>query len=157
MAVDDLRSGTWVTYIGGRATSARLRRCRIEVTSGPDAGLVRDIEAKETIGDVTRAGGVIGTPFSPINGTLNDEQIQRQYLPRALLYLAMFLLTQWLFLCPRGSWKIRRSDGGPPPLRAAVAAGFIGMLLAIGLLASMMEILDVLIEKNKDEHVAELT
>ena len=45
MAVDDLRSGTWVTYVGGRATSARLRRCRIEVTSGPDAGLVRDIEA----------------------------------------------------------------------------------------------------------------
>lgn len=45
MAVDDLRSGTWVTYVGGRATSARLRRCRVEVVSGPDAGLVRDIEA----------------------------------------------------------------------------------------------------------------
>src|SRR5258706_115164 len=45
MPVDDLRSGTWVTYVGGRVTSARLRRCRIEVTSGPDAGLVRDIEA----------------------------------------------------------------------------------------------------------------
>src|SRR5574339_205977 len=45
MAVDDLRSGTWVTYVGGRATSARLRRCRIEVVSGPDAGLVRDVEA----------------------------------------------------------------------------------------------------------------
>ncbi len=45
MAVDDLRSGTWVTYVGGRATSARLRRCRVEVVSGPDAGLVRDVEA----------------------------------------------------------------------------------------------------------------
>ncbi|MDB4957005.1 MAG: sigma54 specific transcriptional regulator, Fis family [Myxococcales bacterium] len=45
MPVDDLRSGTWVTYIGGRATSARLRRCRVEVVNGPDAGLVRDIEA----------------------------------------------------------------------------------------------------------------
>ncbi len=45
MPVDDLRSGTWVTYIGGRATSARLRRCRVEVVSGTDAGLVRDIEA----------------------------------------------------------------------------------------------------------------
>jgi two-component system, NtrC family, response regulator GlrR len=44
MPVDDLRSGTWVTYVGGRATSLRLRRCRIEVTAGPDAGLVRDIE-----------------------------------------------------------------------------------------------------------------
>jgi DNA-binding NtrC family response regulator len=45
MAVDDLRSGTWVTYIGGRAAGARLRRCRVEVVSGADAGLVRDIEA----------------------------------------------------------------------------------------------------------------
>ena len=45
MPVDDLRSGTWVTYIGGRATSARLRRCRVEVLNGPDAGLIRDIEA----------------------------------------------------------------------------------------------------------------
>ena len=45
MPVDDLRSGTWVTYIGGRATSARLRRCRVEILTGADAGLVRDIEA----------------------------------------------------------------------------------------------------------------
>src|SRR3954462_5750292 len=45
MAVDDLRSGTWVTYVGGRATSARLRRCRVEVVTGADTGLVRDIEA----------------------------------------------------------------------------------------------------------------
>jgi DNA-binding NtrC family response regulator len=44
MPVDDLRSGTWVTYIGGRVTSARLRRVRIEVTSGADTGLIRDIE-----------------------------------------------------------------------------------------------------------------
>ncbi len=45
MAVDDLRSGTWVTYVGGRASGVRVRRCRLEVLSGPDKGLVRDIEA----------------------------------------------------------------------------------------------------------------
>jgi hypothetical protein len=45
MPVDDLRSGTWVTYIGGRATGMRLRRCRVEIVAGADAGLVRDIEA----------------------------------------------------------------------------------------------------------------
>ena len=45
MPVDDLRSGTWVTYVGGQATGVRVRRCRLEVTAGPDAGLVRDIEA----------------------------------------------------------------------------------------------------------------
>jgi DNA-binding NtrC family response regulator len=45
MAVDDLRSGTWVTYVGGRATGVRVRRCRLEVVDGPDKGLIRDIEA----------------------------------------------------------------------------------------------------------------
>ena len=45
MPVDDLRSGTWVTYVGGRATGVRLRRCRVEVVAGADAGLVRDIES----------------------------------------------------------------------------------------------------------------
>jgi transcriptional regulator with GAF, ATPase, and Fis domain len=45
VAVDDLRSGTWVTYVGGRPSAVRLRRCRVEVIGGPDAGLIRDIEA----------------------------------------------------------------------------------------------------------------
>lgn len=45
MAVDDLRTGTWVTYVGGRASGVRVRRCRLEVIAGPDKGLVRDIEA----------------------------------------------------------------------------------------------------------------
>ncbi|MCA9674771.1 MAG: sigma 54-dependent Fis family transcriptional regulator [Kofleriaceae bacterium] len=45
MPVDDLRSGTWVTFIGGRAAGVRVRRCRVEVVAGPDAGLVRDIES----------------------------------------------------------------------------------------------------------------
>ncbi|HEY8145905.1 MAG TPA: sigma 54-interacting transcriptional regulator [Kofleriaceae bacterium] len=45
MAVDDLRSGTWVTYVDGHAASVRVRRCRMEVLAGPDTGLTRDIEA----------------------------------------------------------------------------------------------------------------
>ena len=51
MAVDDLRSGTWVTYIGGKASGVRVRRCRLEVITGPDTGLVRDVE-----GSVIRVG-----------------------------------------------------------------------------------------------------
>jgi transcriptional regulator with GAF, ATPase, and Fis domain len=47
MAVDDLRSGTWVTYAGGQATALQVRRCRLEVLSGPDKGLSRDIEARQ--------------------------------------------------------------------------------------------------------------
>ncbi len=47
MEVDDLRSGTWITYIGGRARGVRVRRCRVRVLSGPDEGLVREIESSK--------------------------------------------------------------------------------------------------------------
>jgi pSer/pThr/pTyr-binding forkhead associated (FHA) protein len=67
MPVDDLRSGTWVTYVGGRATSARLRRCRIEVMSGPDAGLVRDVEA-HTIRIGARRGNDVQLTDSKVSG-----------------------------------------------------------------------------------------
>ena len=44
MPVDDLRTGTWVTFVGGRASGVRVRRCRLAVVSGPDAGAVKDLE-----------------------------------------------------------------------------------------------------------------
>src|SRR6266699_834598 len=67
MAVDDLRSGTWVTYVGGRVTSARLRRCRIEVVTGADAGLVRDIEAS-VIRIGARRGNEVQLTDSKVSG-----------------------------------------------------------------------------------------
>src|ERR1051325_1886611 len=67
MAVDDLRSGTWVTYVGGRATSARLRRCRIEVITGADAGLVRDIET-QVIRIGARRGNDVQLTDSKVSG-----------------------------------------------------------------------------------------
>jgi len=95
-------------------------------------------------------GGTMGTPAAPMvklpadgPGGLSTPQltaIRWIYLPEGLLYFAIFLLTQWLFLCPRGSWRIGTSQDDPPGRRAAVAAGFIGMLLSIGLLATLMEL-----------------
>src|SRR5499426_4296884 len=67
MAVDDLRSGTWVTYVGGRATSARLRRCRVEVVTGADAGLVRDIET-QVIRIGARRGNDVQLTDSKVSG-----------------------------------------------------------------------------------------
>src|SRR6185369_2885123 len=67
MAVDDLRSGTWVTYVGGRATSARLRRVRMEVVSGADTGLVRDIE-NQVIRIGARRGNDIQLTDSKVSG-----------------------------------------------------------------------------------------
>ena len=63
-------------------------------------------------------GGVLGTPFSPLtltepsgelrggSGHSDEDTVQRQYLPRAIGYFCFFLLTQWWFLSPRGSWRI---------------------------------------------------
>src|SRR5512140_3940164 len=67
MAVDDLRPSTWVTYVGGRATSARLRRCRVEVVPGADAGLLRDIEAS-VIRIGARRGNYVQLTDSKVSG-----------------------------------------------------------------------------------------
>src|SRR5207245_6816681 len=77
------------------------------------------------------------------SGNSAADQVQRQYLPRAIAYLSLFLLTQWWFLSPRGSWRIGAGlTREPPPRRAAIAAGFIGMLLCVGLIATVMELPD---------------
>src|SRR5438309_12126434 len=45
-------------------------------------------------------GGVIGTPFAPITSNLGEDEIQKRYLYEALVYLGLFLLTQWWFRSP---------------------------------------------------------
>jgi len=95
------------------------------------------LEINERLG-----AGALGTPFGPIDGTQTNEVTQHRYVAEAILYLGLFLLMQWLFLSPRGRWQISLSLDGPLPRRAALAAGFIGMLLSIGLIATLMEIPD---------------
>src|SRR5690349_20297950 len=44
----DLRTSTWVTIVGDEALAAalRVRRCRLEVTAGPDTGTARDFTSE---------------------------------------------------------------------------------------------------------------
>ncbi len=77
MAVDDLRSGTWITYIGGRARGVRVRRCRVNVLAGPDEGLVREIESS-SIRVGARQGNDVQLSDSGVSGlhfeiTLEDR------------------------------------------------------------------------------------
>jgi transcriptional regulator with GAF, ATPase, and Fis domain len=65
MAVDDLRSGTWVTYVDGQVASLRVRRCRLEVIHGPDLGLAKDFESH-----VIRCGARRGADL-----VLNDSKV----------------------------------------------------------------------------------
>jgi DNA-binding NtrC family response regulator len=45
MSEGDRREATWVTYAAGRPTGVRIRRCRLEVLTGADAGMVQVIDA----------------------------------------------------------------------------------------------------------------
>ncbi|HYU15399.1 MAG TPA: sigma 54-interacting transcriptional regulator [Candidatus Acidoferrum sp.] len=45
MGVDDVRTGTWVTFVGGSASSIQVRRCRLVVVSGPDQGAQAEVES----------------------------------------------------------------------------------------------------------------
>src|SRR5207237_2297926 len=57
--------GTWVTQVGGAASSVRVRRGRVEIVAGPEAGLVRDIEST-----VIRVGARRGNDVQ-----LSDSQV----------------------------------------------------------------------------------
>ncbi len=67
MAVDDLRSGTWVTYLGGQAQGVRVRRCRVNILAGPDKGLVRDLESS-SIRVGARQGNEVQLSDSGVSG-----------------------------------------------------------------------------------------
>lgn len=77
MPVDDLRSGTWVTYIGGQPRGVRVRRCRVNVLSGPDKGLMRELESS-CIRIGARQGNEVQLSDSGVSGlhfeiTLDDR------------------------------------------------------------------------------------
>lgn len=77
MDVDDLRTGTWITYIGGRARGVRVRRCRVDVLAGPDKGMSREIESS-SIRVGARKGNELQLSDSGVSGlhfeiTLDDR------------------------------------------------------------------------------------
>src|SRR5262245_8656068 len=74
MSADDLRSGTWVTYARGRPSGLSVRRCRLSVVEGPDAGLSREF-ASSTIGVGTLPGADL---------VLSDKRVSRPHLELCL-------------------------------------------------------------------------
>src|SRR5688572_18273443 len=67
--------------------------------------------------------GIWGTPAVP---TLGEGM---HYVVAAVLFFALFLLTQWLFLLPHGQLKFQSSQRVQRSMRmAAVGGAFIAML-----------------------------
>jgi transcriptional regulator with GAF, ATPase, and Fis domain len=72
VAGDDLRTSTWIAAAGGiegPPVTLRIRRCRLSVVSGPDAGLAHEFEA-----NVIRVGARRGADF-----TLTDGKVSRTH------------------------------------------------------------------------------
>ena len=88
--------------------------------------------------------GLAGTPsvvvLGPLLAMIEDSEFLGSILC-VILYLGLFLLTQWLFLCPRRVWKMKLEPSGRPMKRAAIGVGFAVMLLSVGLLYSVFDLL----------------
>lgn len=85
-------------------------------------------------------GGALGTPLAPVTLADQKDYLNDVYLYQALAYLGMFLVTQWLFLFPRGKFSMASLGGGRLTRTSAAMAGFMAMLLSIGLLATLLEL-----------------
>ena len=75
-----------------------------------------------------------GTPVVPTD----DEPPLDRANAVAAIYLGVVLITQYLFLLPRGSWRLRLTGEGRPMILAAVGAGFIAMVITVGAIASLL-------------------
>ena len=87
------------------------------------------------------AMGIYGTPFGPIDAGASDRMSRTLYGMEVVGFAGLFLLSQALFLFPRGRLTFRTTHSGRPMRRAAVGAAFAGMLLTFGLLAAVLELL----------------
>jgi hypothetical protein len=88
--------------------------------------------------------GLLGTPlvfFGPLSPLLEDSGLWGRILC-VIIYLGVFLMTQWLFLCPRRVWKMKLEPSGRPMKRAAIGVGFAVMLLSAGLLYSVLDLVN---------------
>jgi len=95
--------------------------------------------------------GLTGTPsmviLGPLIATVEDSELWVRILA-VIIYLGLFLLTQWLFLRPRHLWKLKLEPTGRPMKRAAVGVGFAVMLLSVGLLYSVLDLVSPVAESG---------
>ena len=86
--------------------------------------------------------GIVGTPAIAIFGLLYplEKDSDKLFYVFSLIYIGLFVMTQWLFLSPRQMWKINVKPSGRPMKRAAVGAAFAAALLSVGLLYSVMDL-----------------
>jgi hypothetical protein len=78
-------------------------------------------------------------PGAGLLGVMGFWCTEGNYAIWAAGYLGIFLITQWFFLGPRGSWRVRLSAGGRPLRLSILCAALMAALLTVGLLAVLDE------------------
>ena len=58
----------------------------------------------------------------------------------ALIYVGIFLMTQWFFLRPRGCFKFHSEDLARPLVSRKIAGGFMAMVLSTAWIATLLEL-----------------
>ncbi|HSU66982.1 MAG TPA: hypothetical protein VLJ39_08935 [Tepidisphaeraceae bacterium] len=98
-----------------------------------------------TLGNESFGWGILGTPLGPIESLEGSSRFDDRifYLIHAVGFLSLFLLSEWLFLLPRGRLRLHSTQSKRSRLGSIVSAAFIGMLLTAGLVASVMELMHV--------------
>ncbi len=123
MSVEDLRTGTWITIQHGKPSSVSVRRSRIEVVAGPDAGLVKEFDTP-TIRVGARAGVDLLLSDSKVSGFHLEILVDEDgYRLRDLLstngtYIKG-LRVRDVYLAPRTRFKIGLSELRFVPLTSA--------------------------------------
>jgi hypothetical protein len=69
-----------------------------------------------------------------------ETQSQWGYCVSVGVYFGVFLLTQWLLLCPRGRLRVGVGAAGRPMALAVLSAGLMAALLSVGLLATVLQL-----------------
>jgi hypothetical protein len=92
-----------------------------------------------------KGAGLMGTPQVafplPLYPVLGGEDNKLGYTLFVAVYLVVFFLSQWFFLCPRRIWKVKVQPQGRPMKASAIAAAFAIALLSVGLLYSLLDLL----------------
>lgn len=57
-----------------------------------------------------------------------------------LLFLGFILLTQWLFLLPRGNWRVHLAQTGRPMRTSVITAALMAALVSVGMGASLLDL-----------------
>ena len=91
-----------------------------------------------------KGAGLAGTPsiaFPLPLHPLVKEMDRVGYVVFVIIYLAVFFLSQWFFLCPGRMWKMKVQAEGRGMKLSAIGAAFAITLLSVGLLYSILDLL----------------